>query len=82
MEQDSSGQDATLEVGPWAALRRWPRDPAASHRYLCSPDHPMPKGAPGQWAHTNLKSDGSDSDYYDGYICKDCGHWFRCEVPE
>lgn len=59
-----------------------PRDPAAPHRFLCAPAHPMPKGAPGQWSHTNLKSDGSDSDYYDGYICQDCGHAFRVEVPE
>jgi hypothetical protein len=59
-----------------------PRDPKAPCRFLCSPEHPMPKGAEGMWSHTNLRDDGSTSDYYDGYICNDCGHRFKVEVPE
>ena len=53
-------------------------------RFLCSPEHPMPKGASGRWAHTNV------SEYGDGcfegccadYVCADCGHKWREELPQ
>ncbi len=58
----------------------WPRDPA-NGRLLCAPEHPMPKGSPGQWSHTNVKSDG-DSDYVSYFKCSDCGHQWAEEIPE
>ncbi len=52
-----------------------------SERQLCSPEHPMPKGASGRWEHTNAHEiDGSD--YYARYKCDDCGHEWTEELPE
>jgi len=60
----------------------WPRDPA-NGRLLCSPDHPMPKGAPGLWSHTNVKSDGTCYEgCCDDYVCKDCGFAWRVECAQ
>jgi hypothetical protein len=64
----------------------WPRDPA-NGRLLCSPDKPMPRGAPGRWAHTNIESMGDHGDFslgteYDDYRCKDCGTSWSEEVPQ
>lgn len=57
----------------------WPRDPA-NGRLLCSPTHPMPKGAAGLWSHTSVVSDGTCSDgCCDDYKCNDCGHEWRSE---
>jgi len=64
------------------SYENWPRDPA-NGRYLCAPEHPMPNGAPGQWSHTNVVSDGECADgCCDFYKCKDCGHRWRVEVPQ
>lgn len=61
----------------------WPRDEKATHRFLCAPAHPMPKGAPGQWSHTNAQDDG---ECYDGccddFKCADCGHTWRVECAQ
>lgn len=63
-------------------LTNWPRDPA-NGRYLCSPEHPMPLGAKGQWSHTNVDSSGSCFEgCCDRYICKDCGHRWTVEVAQ
>ncbi len=74
-------------VGEWpgkaamAPFASWPRDPA-NGRLLCAPAHPMPKGAPGQWSHTNVKGDDGGSDYVDYKKCVDCGHRWGEELPE
>ncbi|TAK84342.1 MAG: hypothetical protein EPO20_14735 [Betaproteobacteria bacterium] len=60
----------------------WPRD-LANGRYLCSPEKPMPKGAPGQWSHTGAKwvRDNYDSTV-DYYRCVDCGTYWGSEVAQ
>jgi hypothetical protein len=53
-----------------------------SGRSICSPENPMPKGAPGLWAHTNVKE---IHDWGDGTVekrCSDCGHEWTQELPE
>ena len=61
----------------------WPKDPA-NGRLLCSPEHPMPKGAEGRWSHTNVHEEGDGC--FDGccadYRCRDCGHTWRQELPQ
>jgi hypothetical protein len=64
----------------------WPRDPA-NNRFLCAPEHPMPKGAAGMWAHTNIETVGDESDFstgqeFDRRRCKDCGVEWSEEVPQ
>ena len=60
----------------------WPRDPATD-RLLCSPEHPMPRGAPGQWAHTSVSSVGTCPEgCCDDYECADCGTQWRVEAAE
>lgn len=49
---------------------------AQSNRQICSPEHPMPKGAPGRWAHTNVEEVGEQMNGWpggdiQGYRCKD-----------
>jgi hypothetical protein len=51
-------------------------------RQICSPDHPMPAGATGRWAHTNVREVDGGSDYCAEYQCKDCGHTWTEELPE
>lgn len=63
-----------------ADISEWPKDPA-NGRLLCSTEHPMPKGAPGNWAHTNVTCTYS-GDYYDRYECRDCGARWSVELPE
>ncbi len=63
-----------------------PRDPA-NGRYLCSPEHPMPKGALGRWSHTNVSEVGEQEDGYPGgdwqkYECADCGYTWKAELPQ
>lgn len=63
-----------------AGLADWPRDPA-NGRYLCSPEKPMPKDAPGQWAHTGTTWVKESYDCCsDKYRCTDCGEewWSTC----
>lgn len=61
------------------SLANWPID-QANGRFLCSPDHPMPKNASGQWSHTNYVSDGGCYEgCCDDYKCKDCGATWRVE---
>lgn len=64
----------------------WPRDPA-NGRLLCSPERPMPKGARGGWAHTNVETISSDADFslgieYDKKRCRNCGIEWTEEVPQ
>lgn len=50
---------------------------------LCTPENPMPKGAEGRWAHTNAHEDPDwDSDYSIRWICDDCRHTWRTEMPD
>lgn len=71
-EQPSSNQ----------SFAEWPRDPANGY-LLCSPERPMPKGAPGQWAHTNVLDDGGCSEgCCDDYKCADCGATWRVECAQ
>ena len=52
-------------------------------RQICSPEHPMPKGDPGRWAHTNVEDAGECSDgCCDYFRCKDCGHHWKEEVAQ
>ncbi len=55
----------------------------SQERQACSPEHPMPKNAPGRWEHTNVREIG---DCMDGccvdYQCMDCGHSWREELPQ
>lgn len=63
-----------------------PKDPA-NGRYLCSPEHPMPKGAPGRWSHANASETDDERDFGGGEYCVrmaccDCGQtWWR-ELPQ
>ena len=62
------------------------RDPA-NGRPLCSPEHPMPKGADGYWSHTNVEEVGDQVDGYPGgdlqrMRCKDCGVEWTTELPQ
>lgn len=64
----------------------WPRDPA-NGRLLCAPGRPMPKGAAGRWAHTNVETVSSTGDFstgqeWDRCRCKDCGEEWEHEVPQ
>ena len=63
-----------------------PIDPA-SGRFLCSPEHPMPKGAKGRWVHTNVVEDGEQRNGWpcgddQDYRCVDCGHTWTEELPQ
>ena len=52
-------------------------------RQVCSPEHPMPKGAAGRWAHTNVREVGGCMDgCCADYCCVDCGHMWREELPQ
>ena len=56
-------------------------------RQICSPESPMPKGACGRWAHTNVEEVGDQEDGwpggdYQGYRCLDCGHTWKEELPQ
>lgn len=56
-------------------------------RLVCSPEHPMPKGATGRWEHTNVieigeQEPGSPSGDIQKYRCTDCGHEWREELPQ
>lgn len=52
-------------------------------RQICYPDNPMPPGASGRWAHTNVEDDGECSDgCCDYFRCKDCGLRWREEVAQ
>ncbi|HEY9200732.1 MAG TPA: hypothetical protein VIQ81_03960 [Gammaproteobacteria bacterium] len=63
----------------------WPKD---GTRYLCNSVHPMPKGAPGQWAHADAEI--IDEDYgglsgggdYDRCRCKNCGVEWWSQLPD
>ena len=58
-------------------FKNWERDPANGY-LLCSPEHPMPAKAPGQWAHTNPTNVGESHDgECDYYKCDDCGKTWR-----
>jgi hypothetical protein len=64
-------------------MKAWtPTDPA-NGRPLCTPEKPMPKGAPGQWAHEDVECVGSCRDgCCDDYRCKSCGTTWRVELPD
>lgn len=48
-----------------------------------SPENPMPKGATGRWAHTNVVGDGTCSEgCCDDWKCVDCGHQWREECAQ
>ena len=56
-------------------------------RSVCSPESPMPKGAKGRWAHTNVVEVGDQENGWPGgdyqwYRCTDCGHEWREELPQ
>ena len=53
-----------------------------TNRFVCTPENPMPKGATGRWEHTNVHETNYSSDYSAEYICTDCGHIWREELPE
>lgn len=56
---------------------------ANTGRQICSPEHPMPKDAPGRWAHTNVREVGECSQgCCADYRCDDCGHEWREELPQ
>ncbi len=47
-------------------------------RKVCTPENPMPKDAPGRWAHTNAVDNGECSQgCCDYYRCTDCGATWR-----
>ena len=49
-----------------------------SGRFKCTPDKPMPKGAPGQWEHEGAEDAGGCSEgCCDDYVCVDCGTKWR-----
>ncbi len=54
-----------------------------SDRQICSPEHKMPEGDKGRWAHTNVSEIGT---CWEGccadYKCTDCGHEWREELPQ
>lgn len=81
---DNPQQSRDLSFDP----ATWPKDPA-NGRYLCAPAHPMPKVVPASslWAHTNIESCGSSSDFalgqeFDDRRCKDCGMSWSEEVAQ
>ena len=54
---------------------------------ICSPEHPMPKGAPGRWMHTNAKEVGDQRNGWPGgdlvtMRCLDCGTEWTMELPQ
>lgn len=56
-------------------------------RFICSPEHPMPKEATGRWEHTNVEEVGEQRDGYPGgdlqdYRCLDCEHRWTAELPQ
>ena len=64
----------------------WPRDPA-NERLLCTPEHPMPKGAEGRWTHSNVHEVGEQVDGWPAGAsvrmkCDDCGHTWWMELPQ
>lgn len=68
------------------SIANWPYDPA-NGRLLCSSEKPMPNGATGRWAHTNVETVASESDFkygteWDKKRCKDCGLEWEQEVPQ
>jgi hypothetical protein len=60
----------------------WPTNPQ-NGRFLCAPEHPMPRNAAGRWEHTNRRDDGECADSCcDYFVCLDCGHRWKEEVPQ
>ena len=58
-----------------------------TERQICSPESPMPKGATGRWAHTNVEEVGRQRNGWpcgddQDYRCKDCGHEWTEELPQ
>lgn len=63
-------------------INEWPTE-VTSKRKICSPEHPMPKGAGGRWAHTNVIETGECSDGCCAYYrCLDCEHEWEEELPQ
>jgi hypothetical protein len=64
-------------------FREHPRDPQAPNRFLCTPEHPMPKGAKGLWSHKKVQHVGVCYEgCCDDYECRSCGTTWRRENPE
>ena len=51
-------------------------------RQVCTPEHPMPPGASGSWAHTNVREIDCACDCCARYKCKDCGHEWKAELAQ
>jgi hypothetical protein len=63
----------------------WPK--TKNGRNLCSPAHPMPRGASGLWEHTNTEEVGDQTNGYPGgdiitIRCNDCGEKWKVELPQ
>lgn len=55
--------------------------------FICSPDHPMPKNAEGQWEHTSAHETGDQENGWPGgdiirMKCNDCGTTWKEELPQ
>lgn len=60
-----------------------PAETDSNGRYVCTPEKPMPKDAPGRWAHTGAVSTGSSwDDLGEYYKCRDCGHTWEEELAQ
>ncbi len=63
----------------------WPK--TKNGRFLCSPEHPMPKDATGHWEHTNTVEVGEQTSGFPGgdivtILCTDCGKKWKEELPQ
>lgn len=52
--------------------------------FICSADFPMPINTPkgSRWQHVDAKEVDGASDDYAYYECPNCGHRFKCELPQ
>lgn len=55
-----------------------------SDRQTCTKENPMPKGASGRWEHDGAyeHGDGCSEGCCADYVCPNCGHKWREELPQ
>lgn len=74
-------QCSLREAQDSAARMRAHADLHHTLRLECTPDSPMPRGAPGRWSHAGAHETRDDGDTR-RMECRDCGHAWTEELPQ
>jgi len=85
MQTEQSKTETLAAVASSDLLADWPKTERGN--YLCAPNHPMPKNAPGRWEHTGAHEVGEQENGWPGgdiitVECRDCKLRWREELPQ